>query len=562
MTCGEIPRDGQTLRSSSPRSSRTAIFLDGSAIRNRKTATGKPRDGKVRAANRISPDGSDPIAWPVAIRQFRLFFGRQRGSSQNRWQYSNDNDRISRSFIAREGVPFDRAIVQRFSRFACLVGTETDFFKGKRMTRTPLIPAIWLALILPAVAADWPQFRGPGGLGTAPDGTVPETWSAESNIAWKTELPGPGSSSPIVVGQKVLLTCYSGYGLSKEDAGNRDNLKLHVVCLDRSTGKLLWKTDVRPALPEEKYVSFVNLHGYASSTPVSDGQRVYVFFGKSGMHAFDLDGKPLWQASVGTGSHGFGSASSPVLYKDLVIVCASVESGALVALKKSDGTRVWSAREITGGYNTPVLVSLPGGRDELVLSDGGPRNAGGGSVRAFHPQTGEEIWTCQGLKSPVPYVCASIVAHEGVVYAVGVQMAMAVRAGGQGDVTQSHVVWTIRGGSKVSSPVYHDGHLYWTDRDGQITCVTADKGTQIYSRTRLLPQPGLIYASPIVCSEKLYFVSREVGTYVLEAKPQFRLLAHNQIANDPSVFNGSLAVSDGQFLLRSDRALYCVGKTP
>jgi len=423
------------------------------------------------------------------------------------------------------------------------------------IARMLLIPAIYLTLTLPVASADWPQFRGLGGLGLAEDKNLPDTWDAEANIAWKSELPGPGSSSPIVVGNKVFLTCYSGYGLTKENPGNMEVLKLHVVCLDRRTGKILWTKDVPPALPEEKFQPNVDVHGYASSTPVSDGKRVYVFFGKSGVHTFDLDGKPLWRAGVGTGTHGYGSAASPVLYQDLLIVNASVESGSLVALNKSDGKQAWAAKGIAGAYNTPLLVSLPAGRDELVIIDGG-RTEGDGYVRAFNPQTGEEVWTCQGLKSSVS---ASLVAHEGVVYAVGGPITMAVRAGGKGDVTQSHVVWTNRGGTAVSSPVYHQGHLYWTNPDGLVTCVAADKGTEVY-KARLQPQSGRIYASLVVGDGKLYFVSRENGTYVVEAKPQFRLLVHNRIENDTSVFNGSIAVCNGQLVLRSDRYLYCIGK--
>lgn len=432
---------------------------------------------------------------------------------------------------------------------------------GGRMIARMLMVSI--ALLIPGgptVAAEWPQFRGAGGRGVTEETDLPHTWDAETNIVWKSELPGPGSSSPIVVGSKVFLTCYSGYGLTKEQPGNEDDLKLQVVCLDRDTGKIQWSKVVSPAQPEVSFRSYLTLHGYASSTPVSDGNRVYVFFGKSGVHAFDLDGEPLWRASAGSSTHGFGTAASPILYKDLLIVSASIESESLVAFNKNDGKQVWAAKGIYGGYGTPLLVSLPDGRSEVVVSDGGQMGAGGGSVRAYDPQTGELRWTCQGLKSPNPYVCASLIAHEGIVYAVGGHTTMAIRAGGKGDVTESHLIWTMKGGSKVSSPVYHQGHLYWTDREGILTCVTADKGTQIYSRSRLDPQSGPIYASALLGDGKLYFVSRDMGTYVVEANPQLNQLAHNRIKDDASVFNGSMAVSDRRLLLRSDRYLYCIGK--
>ncbi len=405
-------------------------------------------------------------------------------------------------------------------------------------------------LSLPTSAADWPQFRGPGGLGIAPDKDLPVTWGANENLLWKTDLPGPGASSPIVVGNKIFLTCYSGYGLPEKKDADMKDLKRHLVCLDRAMGKVLWTKDVSAQQPENEYESFQALHGYASSTPASDGKAVYVFFGKSGVFAFDLDGKQLWQASVGDRTHNWGAGTSPVLYKDLVIVNASVESNTLVALNKSDGKTAWTARGMSSSWNTPLLMNVAD-RQELVVSVHG-------RVLAFDPQTGKQLWTCEGLED---YVCPSVIAHEGVVYVIGVRAneALAVRAGGSGDVTKTHLLWRLNRGSNVSSPVYHDGHLYWASESrGIFYCVNAKEGKVVYEE-RLKPAPDRIYASPVLAEGKLYLVSRTKGTYVIEAKPEFKLLAHNTL-DDPSVFNGSPAVVDGRLLLRSDRALYCIGK--
>src|SRR5262249_38708054 len=155
--------------------------------------------------------------------------------------------------------------------------------------------------------------------GIAKDNNVPTTWSATENIIWKTDLPGAGSSSPIVVSNKIFVTCYSGYGLP-DKMGNMEDLKRHLLCVDRANGKILWTREVPALQPEVQYRSYQAQHGYASSTPVSDGEHVYVFFGKAGVFAFDLDGKKLWQASVGERTHNWGSGTSPILYKDLVIV--------------------------------------------------------------------------------------------------------------------------------------------------------------------------------------------------------------------------------------------------
>jgi len=155
-----------------------------------------------------------------------------------------------------------------------------------------LMPPILAAFL--ALAADWPQYRGPGGLGIALDKGLPVTWSADTNLAWQTKLPGPGSSCPIVVGNKILLTCFSGYGLDLKNPGDMKNLKRHLVCLDRARGKVLWTREVAAVLPEARYDDQLLLHGYATSTPASDGKNVYVFFGISGVLAFDLEGKQAW----------------------------------------------------------------------------------------------------------------------------------------------------------------------------------------------------------------------------------------------------------------------------
>jgi outer membrane protein assembly factor BamB len=416
-----------------------------------------------------------------------------------------------------------------------------------KATLRSISAALIFGVVAMPASADWLQFRGPGGLGISTEKNLPTTWSANDNIAWKTELPGAGSSSPIVVGNKIIVTCYSGYG-EEGKQGDMDSLKRHVACLSRD-GKILWTRDVTSSLPETPFGSFQALHGYASSTPVSDGKNIYAFFGKSGVYAFDLDGKPLWNASVGKTKHGWGSGTSPVIYKDLLIINASVESGSLLALKKDTGKVAWTAKgKISSSWNTPLLVRLPDGGTEVVVNQYG-------KLRGFNPDTGAELWTCAGVDD---YICPSVVANDGVVYAIGARQntAIAVRAGGQGSVTP---LWTVKKGSNVSSPVYHDGHLYWaSEGKGAVYCVDVNKGTLVYEQ-KLMPSPERIYASPLLADGKIYYVSRTKGTYVVDASPKFKLLAHNTLG-DTSVFNGSPVADHGQLLLRSNRYLYCIGK--
>src|SRR5688572_11592862 len=169
---------------------------------------------------------------------------------------------------------------------------------------------VLLLIAAPAAdAADWLQFRGPGGLGVSNDKGLPLEWSATKNLVWKTPLPGLGTSSPIIVGNRVFLTCYSGYGLDAKEPGEMKDLKRHVVCVDRTNGKIVWSKVFDPVLPEHEYSGEGSYHGYAASTPTSDGERLYVFFGKSGVYCFDLDGKQLWHQTVGKGHSGWGSGA-------------------------------------------------------------------------------------------------------------------------------------------------------------------------------------------------------------------------------------------------------------
>jgi outer membrane protein assembly factor BamB len=237
------------------------------------------------------------------------------------------------------------------------------------------------------------------------------------------------------------------------------------------------------------------------------------------------------------------------LYDNLLIVNASVESSALVALDKRTGEEVWRAKGIGSSWNTPIVVGEAEDA-QLVVS---VRK----EVFGFDPRSGEKLWYAEGVDR---YVCPSVVAHDGVAYVIGGgHTSLAVRTGGRGNVTDSHVVWRKSTGANVPSPIYVDGHLYWPD-DGAGTLVCQDASTgEIVSQQRLSPRPGRIWASPVLADGRLYLVSQYAGTYVVAAKPEFELLAHNVIEGDESRTNASPAVSDGQLFLRSDANLYCIG---
>jgi len=402
-------------------------------------------------------------------------------------------------------------------------------------------------------------------MGIAPPGNdaIPLEWSDTKNIVWKRELPGRGASSPIVWRDSIYVTAYSGYGMEKNDPhSNIHKLVRHLICVDRKSGGVRWKADV-PTMKAHEHglTGYVHLHGYASSTPVADESGVYAYFGRGGIFAWDHAGKQRWHFPDTTRhQHTWGSAASPILFENLLIVHPDIETGALIALDKTTGREVWRANTGSGdSWGTPLVVDA-GGRKELVfhhtdsyhqLQKGNPATVG-----AVDPRSGKKLWECNILKD---YLCPSPVAKDGVIYWLGYKHGAAMRAGGSGDVTASHVEWTTTHGTEICTPILHGGHVYWTNEEsGFAFCLDAKTGAVAY-KERIEPKPGLIYASGVLVGDRIYYVSRENGSYVVEAKPAFRLLARNVIESDTSIFNGTPAISRGQLFLRSDRFLYCIG---
>jgi outer membrane protein assembly factor BamB len=418
---------------------------------------------------------------------------------------------------------------------------------GNRRGFLPRRLRLAAVVVLATVGADWPNFRGPRGVGVADDRGLPARWSATENVLWKAALPGPGASSPITSGGRVFVTCYSGYGVGK--GGDPANLRRHLLCVDAKTGNLHWQKEVAARLPESRYSGFLTEHGYASSTPATDGKRVYVFFSRTGVLAFDLEGRQLWQTLVGDGRSGWGSAASLLLHEDLVIVNATVESNALVALDKRTGKEVWRVKGLRDTWSTPVLVALPGGGHEVVLNTLE-------ALLAFEPKTGKKLWECAGIDGTA--ATSTPVARDGVVYVMGAGVegptTLAVRAGGRGDVTQSHLLWKQKAGTGICSPVLYGEYLFWVN--GQAGCLRADTGQLLY-RERLY-QARSEYTSPVAADGKLYLFTRQNGGYVLAATGKFGRLAHNDLG-DASTFSGSPAISDGRLFIRSEKFLYCIG---
>jgi outer membrane protein assembly factor BamB len=406
----------------------------------------------------------------------------------------------------------------------------------------------------------WSRFRGPAGNGVHATAKLPTEWNEQKNVRWKVALPGPGSSSPIFFGDKLFVTCYSGYGVSQDNVGDVNDLARHLVCIDRNNGEALWSNKAAAKLPEDAYNGYLTEHGYASNSPVTDGKSVFAFFGKTGVFAYDMDGNELWNVHVGqeSANRRWGSGASLILYKDTVIVNASEESKSILALNKATGEKKWTqpAAALELAYTTPALASLADGTQELVIPVPG-------EVWGLNPDTGKLKWYCEtGLTGNISPMALS---QKGTIFAFGGFRgagSMAIKAGGEKDVTNTNVVWTSRESSYVATPVLHNGHFYWVDDRGLAHCSSAENGESVY-RERLpnVKSGGRpFYASPVLVDGKLYCVSRWSGTYIIAAKPEFELIAHNIIASDESDFSGTPAIAKDAMYVRSNSTLYCIGE--
>ena len=415
-----------------------------------------------------------------------------------------------------------------------------------------------IIVIFAAGGADWPQFRGPTGTGFVV-GTPPVKWTDTDGVKWKTALPGPGSSSPIIVGDRAFVTCYSGYGVDAANPGNIEKLTRHLVCVNRFSGKILWTKDVVASDSEDKFSGYLNEHGYASNTPATDGEAIYAFFSKAGVVALDLDGKTLWQTSVGTESdeRRWGSSASVILHKNLVIVNAASEGRAIVALDKTTGKQVWKAdgKRLSLSFSTPALVEF-GDRTDLVV-------AMPGEVWGINPDTGKLLW--YATIKPSGNVCPGVIGANGTAYITGgfqTKGTIALKVGGSGDVTEKNTLWAVNKSSYVPTPVLHEGRLLNVTEDGFAVSMKAENGAVVYEERLSVKGVGgrgsrPFYASPVAANGHLYAVSRRSGVYVLKIGDKFELLQQNAPLDD-SDFNATPAIVGKQLFLRSNKFLYCL----
>jgi outer membrane protein assembly factor BamB len=442
----------------------------------------------------------------------------------------------------------------------------------KQRTRISLIVTLSIVVISMVVyssagAASWPQWRGPSGQGVSEETKLPNQWNATKNIKWKTAIPGRGHSSPIVWGNRVFVTTavegevVPGAKAVKHMDGEKEFLhpdsigadrkhQFNVIALDRKTGKIAWSQTAFEGTP---YDNRHRKSSYAASTPATDGSAVYAFFGTEGLYAYKMNGKLLWKADLGKlGTVGMGTGTSPILFKNLVIVQCDEENGEssfIVAVDKKTGKEVWrTPRKVQVSWSTPLLVQTST-RAELITS-------GTEFVIAYDPGTGKELWRHNGVKSnAIP----SPVANNNVVFISAgypAKIAMAINLGGNGDLADT-VVWKYaKGTAYVPSPILYGDYLYLTSDRGVLTCLDAKTGEVKYEGGRV-PVPASFTASPVAFDGKILLTSEDGDTFIVKAGPKHEILGTNSVGEP---VYASPAVADGNIFIRGERNLYCIGE--
>lgn len=429
-----------------------------------------------------------------------------------------------------------------------------------------------------AGAADWPQWRGPLASGASPDADPPVVWHEGSegvlstNIRWKAEIPGSGASSPVVCGGRVYVTSAVDTGRAGDGEAPaeqqglagwqrrmlRNPSTLHafaVFAVDRETGVIVWRTDVREEVPHEG----MHTDGtWASASPICDGDRVYAFFGSRGLYALDLAGAVLWSRDFGRMKvrNRFGEGASPCLYGDTLIVNWDHEGGSFVeAVKAATGATVWRReRDEFTAWSTPVVVES-GGRTQVLVS-------ATQRIRSYDLADGSPLWECGGLTTNV--VPSPVCSDEMAFFASGFRGSslVAVRfRGAAGDITgdSAFVPWTFRRNTPyVPSPLLSGGRLYFLRvNDAKLTCLEAADGSVCYEAEDL-GDIGRIYASPVAAGGRIYVAGRDGATAVVKEGARFRILAVNRLGDS---FSASPAAAGRELYMRGARRLYCLSET-
>jgi outer membrane protein assembly factor BamB len=411
----------------------------------------------------------------------------------------------------------------------------------------PRVAALGVLLVLLAStvrAENWPGWRGPTGQGYSNDKNLPVKWSATENVKWKIPLPDAGNSTPIVWGDKIFLTQATEKGKKRS-----------LWCLARKDGSKIWEKTVEYTGKEPKH----DTNTYCAASPVTDGEQVVVSHGSAGVYCYDLAGQELWHRDLGECRHIWGNAASPVIYKDLVILNFGPGPRTfLIAMNKKSGEDAWKLDEIGkkegeyfGSWSTPVVAEVKG-RTELLMS-------WPAVVKSYEPETGKLIWSSRGLEKEggadrLTYT-SPLVANDVIVSLAGFHGAgIGVKAGGTGDVTDTHRLWRVAKGNpqRIGSGVILGDHVYIVNEPG-VACLELKTGKEVWNQ----PIAGNAWGSLVHAAGRLYVVSQQGETYVLAAKPELELIARNKL--DGATTRASIVPTEGEFLIRTYKHLWCIG---
>ena len=525
------------------------------------------------------PDGK--LTLRVALDQGRLKASLQGESEDASWSLqpvgpnefeAEGEEDVTVTFAGRSGIT-ERAFLRRGQRTQHLPRLdESESAAAPLAVEADHQPAEPVRRSAPQ---NWPAFRGPNASGIADGQGAPLSWNAEdsTNILWKTPIPGLGNSSPVIWGDRVFLTAavsssgnkFFRTGLYGDVAPVEDDAEQAwtIYCLDRKTGKIRWQRKAGNRAPRVKRHPKST---HANPTPVTDGRRVIALLPDLGLFAYDLEGSLLWKSDLGfldsgwfyDRSYQWGFASSPVLYKDLVIVQADIQDESFIAAYSvSSGEQVWkTARDSISTWSTPSLYTH-GDRHQVIAN--GPR------IQSYDPASGKELWSL-GPSSEV--VVGTPVVGQDLIYLTAgyppVRPIYAVRPGASGDISlakgqrsNAHIAWSYdRGGTYIPSPILYRGYFYTNANDGRLTCYDAKTGKRIY-RARIGGKSISFVASPLAADGRLYFSSEKGEVFVVKAGPRYEELSVNPLGE--SVL-ATPAISDGVLVIRGLSHVYGIGE--
>lgn len=437
---------------------------------------------------------------------------------------------------------------------------------------------IFLALLLtflalnPCFASDnWPQFRGPKSTGVADDPNLPDTWSATENVVWKTDIPGVGWSSPVVWNNKIFVTSVVSKGevetpqkglyFGGERKASTDEHRWVVNCVDWKTGKILWEREAYKGVPpSSRHLK----NSYASETPVTDGERVYVYFGNLGLFCYDMEGKPLWSKRWGPFKtrYGWGTAASPVMHKDRIyVVNDNDDQSFITALDKKTGNQIWRVeREEGSNWATPYIWENEM-RTEIVT-------AGTKKVRSYD-LNGKLLWELAGMSSisiPTPFSKFGLVYITSGYVMDPLRPVYAIRPGAAGDISlkegekgNQHIAWfQPQAGPYNPTPVIY-GDTYYTLLDrGFFTAHDAKTGKEVYGKQRIDASSGAFTSSPWAYNGKIFCLSEDGDTYVIQAGAEYKLVGKNSLGE---MCMATPAIARGSLIIRAQSRLYRIAKT-